>query len=87
MKQTSALLEFADALDMSILEAIGLVDQLKEIEKEDRYLEFTSEAFIEMFIRRSIPTDKDRLICLYREYERQNKQILARDRKRKQRQR
>ena len=86
MKQTIALLDFAEALDVSMLEAIGLIDQLGELEKQGKCLEDVSEPFIEMFIRDKVRVDKDKLINEYRLYQDQNKRILARDRKRKQRQ-
>ena len=51
MKQTMALVDFMANTGTSLIEAIGLIDQLHEMEREDKNLDEISDGFFSAYLR------------------------------------
>ena len=70
MKQTMALVDFMANTGTSLIEAIGLIDQLHEMERDGKNLEDASNNLLSAFCREPVKRIEGmRLVESYREYQ------------------
>ena len=77
MKQTMALIDFMAETGTSMIEAIGIIDQLHELEKDGKNLETLTDSYVATFVREPVKrVQKSELIKNYFQFKLREKSEL-----------
>lgn len=80
MKQTMALIEFMAETGLSLIEAVGMIDQLHELEKDGKNLDEISDNYLATYLRESVKRVSTMMLNVrYNEYKTRVKREINRE--------